>query len=112
MFIGYFIGNVITGLLSDQMGRQPFIRALSVLSLVFSLLSGLPDYNLVLFLITRTIFVFGIGGMLPATYTYLAENLPNSIRSHLLCLVGLNYVMGEILVIVVYALAIHIFNSF
>jgi len=102
----------MTGLLSDQMGRQPFIRMLSVVSLVFSLLSGLIDYNLIVFLITRTIFVFGIGGMLPATYTYLAENLPNSIRSHLLCLVGLNYVMDEILVILVYAMATDLLQSY
>ena len=94
IFMGAFCGSLFTGLFSDSYGRKPFIVSMSVLAIIFSPIVSLTSYNYTVMLISRTIFTFGVKGTLPATFAYLAENVPIQIRGLALSLVGCNYVLG------------------
>ncbi|MGX2993285.1 MFS transporter [Streptomyces sp. JNUCC 64] len=85
---GTVVGSLLWGLLADRVGRRPAILFAGVLFITTSVCGAMPSFtgNLVM------CFFMGVsaGGMLPVTFTLLAETVPTRHRGWLLVLIGGN----------------------
>ncbi len=83
---GTVIGSFIWGWLGDRIGRRASILLAGIVFIATSICGSMPDYRLNLLMC----FVMGLaaGGMLPITFTLLAETIPARHRSWLMVLIG------------------------
>lgn len=86
--LGTVVGSLLWGTLADRIGRRPAILFAGVLFITTSVCGAMPSFtgNLVM------CFFMGVsaGGMLPVTFTLLAETVPTRHRGWLLVLIGGN----------------------
>lgn len=80
---GMFVGAILTGWLSDTIGRKTaFVIALAIFS-IFTILTGFAR-NLTDMIIYRIIAGFGIGGGTAACSAYLSEFFPSRMRGKIM----------------------------
>ncbi|HQP58054.1 MAG TPA: MFS transporter, partial [Petrotogaceae bacterium] len=95
-FFGMIAGAVSSGLISDTFGRKNSCVIFSFIFTLFSFLGGVASTP-EMFLTFRIIAGFGMGGLLPALNTYLAEFLNISIRGMYLVLLEASWAVGSII---------------
>jgi MFS family permease len=95
VFIGFFIGALVSGKISDTHGRKPVFVVGSLLVCVFSVASAFAN-NFTTFLILRALNGFGIGISIPSSSSLAAEITPTNYRSWVLNLVWVFFPFGEI----------------
>lgn len=95
VFVGFFIGALISGKISDTQGRKPVFVAGAVLVCIFSIASAFAN-NFVNFLILRALNGFGIGICIPSSSSLAAEITPTKARSWVLNVVWIFFPFGEI----------------
>lgn len=75
IFAGMFVGGLLFGILSDQIGRRASLLYSIFLNAVFALLSSVtPNIHTLIF--CRTMAGVGIGGTVPAMFTLCSEHVP------------------------------------
>lgn len=95
VFVGFFIGALIAGRISDSKGRKPtFVIGSCIVSLL-SILSAVSP-NFILFLVFRCMFGFGVGINVPPCTSLTGEISPSKYRSLVFNLLGLCYPLGEV----------------
>jgi len=83
---GTVIGSLIWGSLSDRIGRRAAILFAGVLFVSTSICGAMPGFNWNLLM---CLFMgIGAGGMLPITFTLIAETIPARHRGWLMVLIG------------------------
>lgn len=100
VFIGFFIGALVAGKISDVHGRKPVFVAGSILVCVFSVASAFAN-NFTTFLILRALNGFGIGISIPSSSSLAAEITPTRYRSWVLNLVWIFFPVGEVFATVI-----------
>ncbi len=95
VFIGFLIGALIAGKISDVHGRKPVFVVGSILVCIFSVASAFAN-NYTVFLILRAINGFGIGISIPSSSSLATEITPTKYRSWVLNLVWVFFPVGEI----------------
>jgi putative MFS transporter len=83
---GTVLGSFLWGWLGDRIGRRASILFAGIIFIGTSICGSMPDYlwNLVMCFIMG----LGVGGMLPITYTLLAEAIPARHRGWLMVVIG------------------------
>lgn len=100
VFVGFFIGAVVSGKLSDTLGRRPIFIAGSVMTCVFAVLSAIsPNYYFLL--IIRALFGSGVGMSIPACSSLAVEITPTKYRSWVMNLVWIAFPVGEVFSVLV-----------
>ena len=100
VFIGFFIGALVAGKISDTHGRKPVFVAGSILVCVFSIASAFAN-SFTTFLILRALNGFGIGISIPSSSSLAAEITPTRYRSWVLNLVWIFFPCGEVFATVI-----------
>lgn len=86
-------GMMVSGPLSDRLGRRPVLKIAAVLFAVSAIASAIaPDF--LLFIIARMIGGFGVGAALIIAPMYIAEIAPAEIRGRMVSFNQLNIVIG------------------
>jgi len=86
-------GMMVSGPLSDRLGRRPVLKIAAVLFAVSAIASAIaPDF--LLFIIARMIGGFGVGAALIIAPMYIAEIAPAAIRGRMVSFNQLNIVIG------------------
>jgi putative MFS transporter len=83
---GTVIGSFIWGSLADRIGRRSSILFAGVLFITTSICGAMPSFtwNLIMCFVMG----IGVGGMLPITFTLIAETIPARHRGWVMVLVG------------------------
>lgn len=84
--IGTVIGSFMWGWLGDRIGRRASIILAGQMFMTTAICGTMPSYTWNLFMC----FMMGVGagGMLPITYTVMAESMPSRHRGWLMVLIG------------------------
>jgi MFS family permease len=98
VFIGFMIGTIVSGKISDIKGRKPTFVAGALIVTVFAFLSACAS-GYYTFLLARSICGLGIGLSMPATYSLAAEITPQRYRSIVINSLFVFFPIGEIYVI-------------
>lgn len=80
VFIGGILGPLVSGVLSDRLGRRPTIFWGSVLALIGIILQSAAQ-NVAMFVVARIILGFGSGVVGVSGGVYLAETFPSRWRA-------------------------------
>ena len=87
------LGMMVSGPLSDRMGRRPVLKIAAVLFALSAVASAIaPDF--LLFIIARMIGGFGVGAALIIAPMYIAEMAPPAVRGRMVSFNQLNIVIG------------------
>lgn len=98
-YLGMFFGAVLSGLISDRIGRKYTMILMVLVGSVFTGLCGVAwDYSsMALF---RVIAGFGLGGTLPIPAVYMSEYPPAKYRGRFVGIVETAWVYGVLLSII------------
>lgn len=100
VFVGFFIGALVSGKLSDTKGRKPTFIIGSLIVCVFATGSAFaPNYTT--FLILRALNGLGIGMSIPSCTSLVTEITPTAYRAWVLNLVWIFFPFGEIFAIMI-----------
>ena len=100
VFIGFFVGALISGKLSDTRGRKPVFLVGCLILFVFAIVSSFsPNYTYLL--IFKALAGFGIGLSNPAGFALSTEITRNSSRTIVLTLKVLAFISGEIYAVLI-----------
>ena len=83
---GTVIGALAWGWLGDRIGRRAAILLAGVLFVATAICGAMPSYQLNL--VMCFVMGLGVGGMLPITFTLIAETIPARHRGWLMVLIG------------------------
>lgn len=98
VFIGFYIGTLIGGKLSDSKGRLITFTIGAVIVFIFGVISAFsPNYTFLIFM--RGTFGLGVGMSIPSSTSLLTEITPHKYRSFVLTMVWFTFPFGEILAI-------------
>ena len=86
-------GMMVSGPLSDRLGRRPVLKIAAALFAVSAVASAIAP-NFVLFIIARMIGGFGVGAALIVAPMYIAEIAPPKLRGRMVSFNQLNIVVG------------------
>ncbi|KAH9316493.1 hypothetical protein KI387_025120, partial [Taxus chinensis] len=104
---GALIGSIIAFNVADILGRRRELMVAAMLYIIGALISALaPD--LIVLIIGRLIFGFGIGLAMHAAPLYIAETSPSQIRGRLVSLKEFFIVLGMLLGYLVSSLAVDV----
>lgn len=98
VFMGLFLGSLLSGKASDTKGRKPIFRYGTLISTVFAFLSAFGN-SFFSFLLFRTICGFGIGLSIPAAFALATEITPTHYRAYVVNGVWAFFAVGEMFVI-------------
>jgi len=95
-YVGMFLGALLSGFISDKIGRKlTMIIMISIGSIFTGLCSMAPNYETMFIL--RLIAGFGLGGVLPIPGVYVSEYPPARYRGRFVGLVETSWVYGVII---------------
>jgi MFS family permease len=100
VFVGFFIGALVAGKVSDTKGRKPTYIIGSIIVCIFSSVSAFSP-NYALFLVFRALNGFGIGMTVPSASSLSAEITPSRYRGWVLNMVWILFPVGEIIAVVI-----------
>ncbi len=83
---GTVIGSFAWGWLGDRMGRRASILLAAVVFIATAVCGSMPSFSLNL--VTCFVMGVGVGGMLPITFTLMAETVPARHRGWVMVLIG------------------------
>lgn len=86
-------GMMVSGPLSDRLGRRPVLKIAAALFAVSAIASAVAP-NFILFIIARMIGGFGVGAALIIAPMYIAEMAPAELRGRMVSFNQLNIVIG------------------
>ena len=96
VFLGIFVGSVLSGLLSDYFGRKKIFMYSLFMSIITCFLSAFaPTYNTMLFI--RALFGVSVGFIQPCFAAYIAEITPQDQRGRALSVVSMLFTVGELI---------------
>jgi len=95
VYIGYFIGSLLSGYFSDKYGRKRPVVYSNLFMIFLGLLSAYPP-NIYMFMLMRGLFGIIVGFFSPLAYTIMAEITPTKYRGKYMVLLGIFYTLGEI----------------
>ena len=96
VYMGYFIGSLISGYFSDKYGRRRPVIYSNFLMIIIGLISAYPP-NIEVFILLRGLFGIIVGFFSPLAYTIMAEITPLKYRGKYMVLLGIFYTLGEII---------------
>jgi putative MFS transporter len=100
VFVGFFIGALISGKLSDTRGRKPTFIIGALLVCIFATGSAFSP-NYLSFLILRALNGLGIGMSIPSSTSLATEITPTVYRAWVLNLVWIFFPFGEIFAVLI-----------
>lgn len=83
---GTVLGSLAWGWLGDHLGRRASILLAGVLFIATSICGSMPTFHLNMFMCFM--MGVGVGGMLPITFTLMAETIPARHRGWIMVLIG------------------------
>lgn len=98
--IGMFFGAILTGILSDRIGRKKMIIVNLIIFAAFTGLNSFartPGY----FFTMRLLAGFGLGGIYPVAFSTASEFAPAGRKGIMVVMVGIGMEIGKILAVVV-----------
>ena len=98
VYIGYFIGALMSGHIGDRMGRKSPIIYSNILMFTLGLLSAFPA-NIVVFILVRGLFGIVVGFFSPLIITLLVEITPTNVRGKFMMLFWVFYSLGGLITI-------------
>ena len=110
VFIGFFIGSLISGKISDFKGRKPTFKFGSLTVLIFSSIAAFSN-GYKTFILLRALCGVGIGVSLPAIFCLATEISPSKYRSIVLTAVWAAFAFGEVFVIILSNIFINTSNG-
>lgn len=96
VFIGFLIGSLVSGKVSDKYGRRKPLIFLALALYIVALASAFAQ-NYGELIATRAMYGFLVGIQFPMCFTYLTEITPKEIRGRALVLAGGFFTLGELL---------------
>jgi MFS transporter, putative metabolite:H+ symporter len=93
--VGTVIGSFLWGSLGDRIGRRASILFAGVLFITTSICGAMPGFNWNLAMCFA--MGIGVGGMLPITFTLIAETIPARHRGWVMVLIGGDIAGGYVL---------------
>lgn len=100
VFVGFLLGALTSGKVSDTFGRKPTFVIGAFITLVFASLSAAaPTYWV--FIAFRALNGFGIGMAVPSSSSLAVEITPTKYRSWVMNLVWIFFPIGEIFAVIV-----------
>jgi len=97
VFCGMLLGGVVSGVLSDNIGRRKCLLASLAANTVAAFLSALsPDYEVLV--MCRVVAGLGIGASVPSVFTLAAEMFPTSKRGEFITIVSSAWMFGSLFV--------------
>lgn len=96
VFIGFFVGTLISGKFSDIFGRKPFFLIGNFMICIFALASAFSP-NYIWFALFRGFCGLGVGLALPASAALSTEVCPSKWRGVLINVLALFFPLGEII---------------
>ena len=100
VFLGFFLGAIIAGIISDNYGRKPTFMVGAFVASIFSMASAFsPNFpSLVVF---RALFGLGVGMSVPSCLSLATEITPNKFRAIIINGVWFFFPIGEIMAVIV-----------
>jgi MFS family permease len=98
VFIGFMMGTMVSGKISDKKGRKPTFFLGACVVTIFAFLSAFAQ-GYVSFLLIRALCGFGIGISVPASFSLSIEITPTKYRSYVLNGLWVFFPIGEVYVI-------------
>jgi putative MFS transporter len=95
VFVGFFVGALVSGKLADTKGRKPTFIIGSLIVCIFATFSALAP-NFGVFIALRILNGFGIGMSVPSSTSLATEVTPKHLRAWVLNLVWVFFPFGEI----------------
>jgi len=96
VYVGYFIGSLLSGYFSDKYGRRRPVVYSNFFMIILGVLSAFPP-NIEVFILLRGLFGIIVGFFSPLAYTIMAEITPLKYRGKYMVLLGVFYTLGEII---------------
>ena len=97
VFLGFTLGAISSGLISDTKGRKISFVLGNILSLIGGVLGYVYSFQIEWMLVSNILLGFGIGVSIPAILSLCSEITPTKIRSVIIGSVWIVFVIGEIL---------------
>ncbi len=95
-FVGMFVGALLSGRLSDKLGRKTLFQITLLLYSIATFLNAFA-WNVLSMLVFRFIVGVGLGGELPVVSSYLTEFVPKEHRGKFLVILESFWAFGWIL---------------
>lgn len=96
VFFGCFIGTIVSGTLSDNIGRKQIFMVNLGISFCASLISAFaPNFSFML--LCRAIYGLTVGCMMPCFAAYMTEITPGDMRGKALAIVASLFTVGELI---------------
>jgi putative MFS transporter len=100
IYIGCLIGSLLSGQFSDRYGRRRPILYSNFSMLILGTLTGCIS-NIILFICLQAIVGLVVGIFSPLSHTIMAEITPLKYRGKYMVLLGVNYVIGQIICVLI-----------
>lgn len=91
---GTVLGSLLWGWMGDRIGRKPSILFAGVLFIATAVCGAMPDFEWNLFMCLA--MGMGAGGMLPITFSLLAETIPPRHKGWVMVLIGGNLAVAYV----------------
>lgn len=101
IFIGYFVGSLLSGFLTNKYGRSKSIKYASLAVMISSLMTALTPNIIVIFFFIRLSTGISIGVIIPSSITLVAESIPTKFRSLILNNLLMLFPIGVIYICIV-----------
>jgi putative MFS transporter len=96
LFVGFFIGSILSAFFTDRMGRKETLQYVSLIQFILSVYSTTAT-NVYVFLAIRGIFGLLIGFIVPLIPALCAEVIPSSFRGKATVIVNGLFSVGQLI---------------
>jgi putative MFS transporter len=96
LFVGFFFGSLISGVLTDRIGRKRSLEWASLIQFILGVYSTTIQ-NSYIFLIVRGLFGFLLGYVVPIVPTLCAELIPMRSRGKVTVIINALFSVGQFL---------------
>jgi len=110
LFVGVFIGSLITGFLTDEIGRKRSLTYVSFIQFFLGMYSAFI-HNETIFIIVRGLFGVVLGFGAPLVYALAAEWTPIDKRGKVLVMVTSVFSVGQVTAIIIAAFCLENLGS-